>query len=88
MSSNSNIQVFHTFTIIGLTAESTLKFVNGTRSKIFGNLILEMKVCTNILSENMGKVEGLSKIKFKELLSLATKESYFIFKRQLYKQVD
>ena len=33
------------------------------------------------------KVEGLSKIKFKELLSLATKESYFIFNGKLYKQV-
>ena len=31
---------------------------------------------------------GLSKIEFKELLSLATKNSYFIFNRQLYKQVD
>ena len=31
-----------TFTMIGLTAESTLKFLNGTR--IFGNLLLEMKV--------------------------------------------
>ena len=41
---NSNIQVSHTFTIIGLITESTLKFINNTRSKIFGNLILEMKV--------------------------------------------
>ena len=41
---NSNIQVSHTFTIIGHIAESTLKFINNTRSKIFGNLILEMKV--------------------------------------------
>ena len=44
MFTSSNLQVCNTFTIIGLTAESTLKFVNGTRSKIFGNLILEMKV--------------------------------------------
>ena len=36
----------------------------------------------------MEKVEGLSKIEFKEVLSLATKESYFIFKEQLYEQVD
>ena len=36
----------------------------------------------------MEKVEGLSKIEFKELLSLATKESYFVFNGQLYKQVD
>ena len=34
------------------------------------------------------KKVGLSKIEFKELLSLATKESYFIFNGQLYKQVD
>ena len=34
------------------------------------------------------KVEGLSKIEFKELLSLPTKESYFVFNGQLYKQVD
>ena len=33
-------------------------------------------------------MEGLSKIEFKELLSLTTKESYFIFNSQLYKQVD
>ena len=44
MFSNSNIQVSRTFTIIGLNAESTLKFINNTRSKIFGNLIIEVKV--------------------------------------------
>ena len=36
----------------------------------------------------MEKVEGLSKIEFKEVVSLATKESYFIFKGQLQEQVD
>ena len=36
----------------------------------------------------MEKVECLSKIEFKKLLSLANKESYFIFNGQLYKQVD
>ena len=45
-------------------------------------------ICTNSLFENMEKVEGLSKIEFKVLLSLATKESYFVFNGQLYKQVD
>ena len=44
MFTSSNIQVSHTFTIIGLIAESTLKVINDTRSKIFGNLILERKV--------------------------------------------
>ena len=46
MFTNSNIQVSHTFTIIGLIAESTLKFINDTRSKIYGNPIFEMEVVT------------------------------------------
>ena len=36
----------------------------------------------------MEKIEGLSKTKFKKLLSLATKESYFIFNGKVYEQVD
>ena len=57
---------------------------------LFTNIPLEetIDICTNSLFENMEKVEGLSKIEFKELLSLATKESYFVFNGQLYKQVD
>ena len=43
---NSYIQVFHPFTKIGLTEESTQKLVNGTQSKIFGNEFFEMKVDT------------------------------------------
>ena len=52
---------------------------------LFTNITLEenINICTNILSENMEKVEHLSKIEFKELLSLATKESYFIFNVKL-----
>ena len=57
---------------------------------LFTNIPLEetIDICTSTLFENMEKVEGLSKIEFKELLSLTTKESYFIFNRELYKQVD
>ena len=57
---------------------------------LFTNIPLEetIDICTNSLFENMVKVEGLSKIEFKELLSLAAKESYFVFNGQLYKQVD
>ena len=56
----------------------------------FTNIPLEetIDICTNTLFENTEKVEGLSKIEFKELLSLATKESYFIFNGKLYKQVN
>ena len=42
----SPIQVSHKLAIIGLIAESTLKLTNNTRSNIFGNPILEMKVVT------------------------------------------
>ena len=57
---------------------------------LFTNIPLEetIDICTSTLFENMEKVEGLSKIEFKELLSLTTKESYFLFNRELYKQID
>ena len=47
---------------------------------LFANIPLEeiINICTNTLFENTEKAEGLSKIEFKELLTLATKESYFI----------
>ena len=50
----------------------------------FINIPLEetIDICTNTL------FESLSKIEFKGLLSLATKESYFIFVGKLYKEVD
>ena len=37
--------------------------------------------------ENTERVEGLSKMEFKDLLSFASKESCFIFNGKLYKQV-
>ena len=57
---------------------------------LFTNIPLEetIDICLNTLFENMEKVEGLSKIEFKKLLSLATKETYFLFKWKLYKQAD
>ena len=45
----SNIHVSHTFTIIRLIAESTMKFTNNTRSKIIGNLILKWKLLPNLV---------------------------------------
>ena len=47
---------------------------------LFTKIPLEetIDICTNTLFGNMEKVEGLSKIEFKELLSLATKEPHFI----------
>ena len=47
---------------------------------LFVNIALEetIDICTNTIFENTEEVEDLSKIEFKELLSLATKESYFM----------
>ena len=52
---------------------------------LFTNIPLEetIKICTN----NKDISHGLEKSEFKELLSLATKESYFIFNNILYKQI-
>ena len=57
---------------------------------LFTNIPLEetIDIYANTLFENTEKVEGLSKIEVKELLSFATKESYFIFSVKFYKQVD
>ena len=57
---------------------------------LFTNVPLEETIdtCVNTLFENTERAECLSKIEFKEFLSLTTKESYFIFDGKLYKQVD
>ena len=40
-------------------------------------------ICANVLFEINERAEGLSWIEFKELLSVATKKSYFIFNKKL-----
>ena len=57
---------------------------------LFTNVPLKgtIDIWTNTVLKNTEKVEGLSKIEFEELLSLATKESYFVFNGKFYKQVD
>ena len=47
-----------------------------------------IEICTNELFKKSETVEGLSKIEFKELLSVATKDSQFIFDGTLFKQID
>ena len=65
-------------------AEETIKqdsdFFMGNLDVVF----LFTNICVDTLFENVEKA-GLSKIQFKKLLSLATKETYFIFKEKLYK---
>ena len=57
---------------------------------LFTNIPLEetIEICTNNLFKNSDVVHGLKKSEFKDLLSLATKESYFIFNDILYRQID
>ena len=45
-------------------------------------------ICVNQLFENTDTVEGFTKLELKQLLRLATKESYFLFNGLLYKQND
>ena len=55
----------------------------------FINIPIEetIQIRINTIFENNKKVKGLSKIEFKEVLSFAIKESYFILNRKLYKLV-
>ena len=38
-----------------------------------------INICTNLLYDNEDVIEGINKVEFKNLLSLATQESYFIY---------
>ena len=57
---------------------------------LFTNIPLEetTEICTNEYFKESETIEGLSKTEFKELLSLATKNSHFIFDGTLYKQIN
>ena len=50
--------------------------------------IFHMKKPLTFVQNQYDVVEGLNKSEFKELLSLATKETYFIFNAFLCKQTD
>ena len=56
----------------------------------FTNIPLEetIEICTIELCKESETVEGLSKTEFKELFSLATKDSHFVFDGTLYEQID
>ena len=57
---------------------------------LFTNIPLKetIKICANLLYKNLDVIEGINKSEFKNLLSLATQESYFMFNDILYKQKD
>ena len=57
---------------------------------LFPNIPLDetINVCTNIVYSERDVIQGINKEEFRSLLSLTTKESYFIFNESLYKQKD
>ena len=57
---------------------------------LFTNIPLKetINICTELIYDQNDNTEDLNKSEFKELLSLATNESYFVFNEVLYKQKD
>ena len=57
---------------------------------LFTNIFLDetIDISVNQLFENINSVEGFKKSELKQLICLATKESYFIFNGLFYKQID
>ena len=70
--------------------DSSLFMASLDVDSLFTNIPLDetINICTESIYDQNDTVEGLSKSEFKELLSLASKESYFIFNEFLYKQID
>ena len=50
--------------------------------------LLTIEIYTNNGFKNSDIIHGLKKSEFKDLLSLTTKESYFVSNNILYKQID
>ena len=71
-------------------SKTTLSMGSLDVDSLFTNITLDetIDICANQLFENTDTVEGFTKSELKQLLCLATKESYFIFNSLLYKQID
>ena len=56
---------------------------------LFTNIPLEetINICTNLLYNNEDVIEGINKSEFKNLLSLCTQESHFIFIENINKRM-
>ena len=80
---------FH-FTVEIVDEQHDLFMCSSDVDSLFTNIPLErtIEICTNELFKESEAVEALSKTEYKELLSLATKNSHFIFDETLYKQID
>ena len=73
-----------------LEQDSSLYMGSLDVDSLFTNIPLEetIDICVNGLFNNVDTFEGFNKSELKKLLTLATKESHFLFNNTLYKQVD
>ena len=89
---NNKYTVKDSFNIVTETVEQDSSNFMGSLDidLLFTNIPLEetIKICTNNFFKNSDIVHSLKKCGFNDLISLATKESYFIFNNILYKQID
>ena len=88
-------------TVNDYTVKDSFAFVNEIRHQntnllmasldvesLFTNIPLDetIDICTNSLYANDTIINGIDKENFKKLLTLATKESFFLFNNKFYKQ--
>ena len=74
-----------------LEQDSSLYMGSLDVDSLFTNIPLDetIDICTNLIyTDNTTTIEGIDKKEFKTLLTLATKESFFLFNETLYKQKD
>ena len=62
--------------------------INGLLMVSSRGILVKSFILVNLLYNNEDVIEGINKSEFKNLLLLATQESYFIFNDVLYKQKD
>ena len=55
---------------------------------LFTNIPLDETICANLKYQNSDIVDNICKEDFRTFLTLATKESFFLFDNEYYKQVD
>ena len=68
---------------------SRSNFQVSIRLTVIGRIAIYLQnICNNLLYKNVDAIEGINKYEFEKLLSLATRESYFMFNDILCKQKD
>ena len=70
--------------------QSSLFMVTMDVDSLFTNIPLSetIDICTELVFQETDKVDGLNKYEFKQLLTIATTESFILFDGKFYQQVD